>query len=114
MSEEQVGFRKGRGTMEQIFVIRQLSVKYTEMNRTLYNNFVDFRQAFDSVWQEELWRILRHCGVPEELVVLIEDIYSKSRSAVRVTGELTNWFQINVVLSKTRLRDVCRSIQPVT
>ena len=49
MSEEQAGFRKGRGTMEQIFVIRQLSQKYTEMNRTLYNNFIDFKQTFDSV-----------------------------------------------------------------
>ena len=48
------------------------------------------------MWQEGLWRIMRHCGVPEELVVLIEDIYSKSRSAVRVEGELTDWFQIKV------------------
>jgi len=39
---------------------------------------------------------MRNCGAPEELVVLIEDIYSKSRSAVRVAGELTDWFQINV------------------
>lgn len=49
MSEEQAGFRKGRRTMEQIFVIRQLSEKYTEMNRTLYNNFIDVKQALDSV-----------------------------------------------------------------
>jgi len=69
MSEEQTGFRKGRGTMEQIFVIRQLSE-----NRTLYNNFIDFKHAVDSMWQEGLWRIMRHYGVPEELVVLIEDI----------------------------------------
>src|SRR6218665_614850 len=54
MSEEQAGFRKGRGTMEQIFVIRQLSEKYTEMNRTLYNNFIDFKQAFDRAGQEAL------------------------------------------------------------
>jgi len=96
MSEEQALFWKGRGTIEQIFVIRQLSEKYTEMNRTLYNNFIDFKQVFDSVWHERLWRIMKHCGVPEELVVLIEDIYSKSRSAVRVAGELTDWFQIKV------------------
>src|SRR6218665_2549916 len=65
MSEEQAGFRKGKGTMEQIFVIRQLSEKYTEMNRTLNNNFIDFKQAFDSVWQKGLWSIMKHCGVPE-------------------------------------------------
>lgn len=63
-NEEQAGLRKGRGTMEQIFLIRQLSEKYTEI------------------------RVMRHCGVPEELVVLIEDLCSKSRSAVRKEGEL--------------------------
>jgi len=55
------------------------------------------------VWQEGLWRIMRHLYVqPRELVVLIEDIYSKSRSAVRVAGELTDWFQI-----KVRVRQGC-------
>jgi len=54
MSEEFAGIIKGRGTMQQIFLIRQFSEKYTEMNRTLYNNFIDFKQAFDSVWQESL------------------------------------------------------------
>src|SRR6218665_3529526 len=104
MSEEQAGFRKERGTMEQTIcrLIRQLSEIYTETNRTLYNNFIDFKQAFDSVWQKGLWKTMRHCGVPEELVVLIEDIYSKSRSAVRVAGELTDWFQI-----KVRVRQGC-------
>jgi len=64
----------------------------------MYNDFVDFKQAFDSVWQEGLLRTMRNCSVPEELVVLIEDIYmyGKSRSAIRVEGELTSWFQIKV------------------
>ena len=77
--------------MKQIFVIRQLNEKYMEMNRSLYNNSIDFEQAFDSVWQEGLWRVMRHCGVLEERVELIEDVYSKSRSALRVEGELTDW-----------------------
>jgi len=97
MSEEQAGFRKGRGTMDQIFVIRQLSEKHIERNRTLYNNFIDYKQAFDSLWQEGLWRSMRHCGIPEELlIVLIEDLYSKSVSVVRVDGELTERFKIKV------------------
>ena len=53
------GIQEGRGTMEQIFVVRRLPEKYTEMNRTLYNNFID------NVWQKGLWRIMRHCGVPQ-------------------------------------------------
>src|SRR6218665_3332833 len=94
MSEEQAGFRKGRGTTDQIFVIMQLSEKHIKQNRTLYNNLIDYKQAFDSVWQVGLWRVMRYCGVPEELVTLIEDLYSKS--AVRIEGELTEWFRIKV------------------
>jgi len=82
--------------MDQLFVVRQLSEKYFEKNRTLYNNFIDFKQAFDSVWQQGLWQVLRNYGVPEELVALLEDLYSKSVSAVRVDGELTEWFKIMV------------------
>src|SRR6218665_3543904 len=66
---------------------------------------IDFRQAFDSVWQQGLWQVglLRNYGIPEELVELLEDMYSKSLSAVRVDGELTKWFRVTV-----GLRQGCR------
>ena len=96
VGEEQAGFRKGRGTVDQIFTIRQLAEKYYEKNKVIYNNFIDFRQAFDSVWQQGLWRVMRNYGIPEELVELLEDLYSKTISAVRVDGELTEWFRVNV------------------
>ena len=68
MSEEHALFWKGRGTIEQIFVIRQLCEKYTEMNRTLYNNFIDFKQAFHSAGgtvedNEALWCAGGTCGI---------------------------------------------------
>jgi len=53
VAEEQAGFRIGRGTVDHLFLIRQLAEKYCEKNHTLYNNFIDFKQAFDSVWQKE-------------------------------------------------------------
>ena len=77
-------------------MIRQLAEKFFEKNRTLYNNFIDFKQAFDSVWQRGLWQVLRNNGIPEDLVLLLEDLYSKSASAVRVDGELTDWFSVTV------------------
>src|SRR6218665_1184231 len=94
--------------MDQLFVIRQLAEKYFEKNKTLYNNFIDFRQAFDSVWQQGLWQVLRNYGIPEELVELLKDMYSKSLSAVRVDGELTEWFRVTVGVRRT----VTLSIQP--
>jgi len=82
--------------IDQIFIIRQLAEKYFDKNRILYNNFIDFKQAFDSVWQQGLWAVLRNFGVPEELVELLEDLYSKSMSAVRIDGELTKWFRVTM------------------
>src|SRR6218665_2180707 len=116
MSKEQAGFRKGRGTTDQIFVIRQLSEKYIEQNRTLYHNFIDYKQAFDSVWQEGLWRVMRYCGVPEELVTLIEDLNSKSMSAVQKEGELTEWFRIKVGVRQGcgLMADMKESLQDLT
>jgi hypothetical protein len=93
VSEEQAGFRQGRGTIDQIFVIRQLAEKYTEHNKVLYNNFIDFKQAFDSVWQQGLWQVLRHYGIPEKMVRLLEKLYDRAVSAVRVDHELTEWFR---------------------
>ena len=55
LTEEQAGFRPEKSTKDQLFVIRQISKKYFDRNRTLYNNFIDFKQAFDSVWQQGLW-----------------------------------------------------------
>ena len=96
LGEEQAGFRSNRSTIDQIFTIRQISEKYIEQNKTVYNNFIDFKQAFDSVSQKTLWQTLRHFGLPEKLINLIKNIYDKSMSAVRVDTELTDWFKISV------------------
>jgi len=73
-------------------------VKYFETNGTLYNTFIEFKQAFDSVWQDCFWQVLRYYGITKELVQLLEDPHSKSVSAVRVDGELTQWFKVTVGL----------------
>ena len=56
LAEEQAGFRPGRGTTDQIFTIRQITEKYLEHNKPCNFNFIDFKQAFDSIWQEGLWQ----------------------------------------------------------
>ena len=71
LAEEQAGFRAGRGTVDEIFVTRQLAEKFYEKNRTLYNNFNDLKQAFDSVWQKGLWQVLGNNSIPENLVNLL-------------------------------------------
>jgi hypothetical protein len=96
LAEEQAGFRPGRGTTDQIFAIRQITEKYIEHNRPCYFNFIDFKQAFDSIWQEGLWQCLRMHGVQEKLIRLIKSIYDKSEAAVRQDRQLTEWFRTTV------------------
>ena len=57
---EQAGFRKGRGTTEQVFILRNIIEQSIEWQAPLYINFVDFTKAFDSLDRSRLWKILRH------------------------------------------------------
>ena len=57
LRDEQAGFRSGRGTVEQIFILRNIIEQVVEWQATLYITFVDFEKVFDSVHRESLWKI---------------------------------------------------------
>ena len=92
LSEAQAGFRLGRSTIDQLFTLRQLTEKYTEYNKIPYICYMDFKKVFDSIWSKGLWQIMRHLGYPEKIVRLLEKLYEKMLSAVRVDGDITEWF----------------------
>ena len=77
---EQAGFNAGRSTTEQFFAIRQIIEKSKEYNRSTYIAFIDFKAAFDSVSRDSLWRILQFYGVPQELSVLVGQLFCSSLS----------------------------------
>ena len=93
LSEEQAGFRSARSTIDQIFTLRQMTEKYADFSRDLFICYIDFRKAFDSIWRKGLWRVLRYMGYPEKIVRLLESLYRKTFSAVRVGADLTEWFE---------------------
>jgi Reverse transcriptase (RNA-dependent DNA polymerase) len=108
VAEEQAGYWTGRGTIDQVLVLRQLAVKFFGKNQTLFNNFIDFKQAFDKCLARGTWQVLYHYGVYEELVTLLEDLYTKCVSAVRVDGELLEWFKVIVgVRQGCNLSPIC-------
>src|SRR6476661_8591786 len=93
LAEEQAGLRTQRNATEQIFVLRQVVKKYTEMNKDLFVGDIDFRKAFDSLWRRGLWRVMRNLGFAEKLVKILENMYEGTYSAVRSSGGLSEWFK---------------------
>ena len=91
---EQADFTAGRSTTEHILTIRQSIEKSKEFSKTTYIAFIDFKAAFDSVSRESLWKILQICGVPQELSVLVRQLYADTRSAVRLASSLSEEFII--------------------
>jgi len=96
IAEEQAGFRRGRSTTEQIFNLRTLSEKYRNDQKVLYHNFIDFKKAFDRVWQEGLCAILRKFNVSKGIVNVIEALYKESQSAVMYGEQISDWFRTGV------------------
>ena len=65
LSDVQVGFRKGRGTRDQIANIRWIIIKAREFQKNIYFCFIDYAKAFDCADHNKLWKILKEVGMPE-------------------------------------------------
>ena len=94
LREEQAGFRAGRGTTEQIFVLRNILEQAIEWNSNLYLCFIDFEKAFDSVHRETLWKIMKSYGIPEKLIQMVKIMYEDSVCAVIYGTGTTEWFGV--------------------
>ena len=80
--------RAGRTTTEQIFSLRILCEKYLQHQQKLYHVFIDFKKAFDIVWQTALWATMRKYNISANLVHTIEQIYDKATIAVQMNGSI--------------------------
>ena len=93
LRNEQAGYRQGRNTTEQIFVLRNIIEQVIERNSNLYICFVDFEKAFDSV-HRETWKLLKIYGIPDKLVNMIKAMYRNSKCAVIDGIETSQWFDV--------------------
>ena len=96
IAEEQVGFRAGRSTTEQIFNLRILCEKYLQHQQNLYHVFIDFKKAFDRVWHEALWATMRKYNINASIILAIENLYDKAQSTVLFNGSTGEWFRTTV------------------
>ena len=86
LPDVQAGFRKGRGTSDQIAKIHWIIEKAGEFQKNIYFCFIDYAKAF--VWITENWKILQEMGIPDHLTCLFRNLYEGQEAAVR-TGHRT-------------------------
>ena len=88
----QVGFRKGRGTRDQIASIHWIIKKSREFQKNIC--FIDYAKAFDCGDRNKLWKILKEMGIPDHLTCLLRTLYAGQEATVRTGHGTTDWFQI--------------------
>ena len=94
LPDVQAGFRKGRGTRDQIANIHWIIKKAREIQKNIYFCFVDYAKAFDWVDHNKLWKILKEMGIPDHLTHLLRNLYSGQEATVRTGHGTTVCFQI--------------------
>ena len=96
IAEEQAGFQAGWSTSEQIFKLRILCEKHLQHQQSLNHVFIDFKKAFDKVWNAVLWATMRKYNIGSKLVRTIEHLYDNATSAVIFNSSIGDWFQTTV------------------
>ena len=88
------GFRKGRGTRDQIANICWIMEKAREFQKNIYFCFIDYAKAFDCVDHNKLWKILKEMGIQDDLTCLLRNLYAGEEATVRTRHGTTDRFQI--------------------
>ena len=94
LPDVQAGFRKGRGTRDQIINIRWIIEKAREFQKNIYFCLIDYAKAFDCVDHNKLGEILKEMGIPDHLPCLLRNLYAGQEAPVGTGHETTHWFQI--------------------
>ena len=94
LPDVQAGFRKGRGTRDQIANICWIIEKARKFQKNIYVCFIDYTKAFDYVDHKRLWKILQEMGIPDHLTCLLRNLSAGQEATVGTRHGTTDWFQI--------------------
>ena len=94
LPDVQAGFRKGKGTRDQIANIHWIIEKAKEFHKNIYFCFIDHAKVFDCVNHNKLWEILKQMGIPDHPTCLLRNLYAGQEATVRTGHGTTDWFQI--------------------
>ena len=93
LPDVQAGFRKGRGSRDQIANIRWIIEKGREYQKNIYFCFIDYAKAFDCVEHKKMWKILKEMEIPNHLTCLLRNLYAGQEVTVRTGHGTTDWLQ---------------------
>ena len=94
LPDVQAGFRKSRGTRDQIANICWIIEKAREYLKNIYFCFIDCAKAFDCVYHNKLWKILKEMGIPDHLTCFLRNQYASQEATFQTGHRKTDWFQI--------------------
>ena len=93
LPDVQAGFRKGRGTRDQIANIHWIMEKAREFQKNIYFCLIAYAKAFDCADHNKLWKVLKGMGMPDHLTCLLRNLYAGQEATVRTGHGTTDWFQ---------------------
>ena len=94
LPDGQAGFRKDRGTRDQIANIHWITEKAREFQKNIYFCFINYAKAFDCVDHNKLWKILQEMRISDHLTCLLRNLYADQEATVRTGHGTTDWCQI--------------------
>ena len=94
LPDVQAGFRKGRGTRDQIANICWIIEKAREFQKNTYFCFIDYTKAIDCVDHNKLWKILKEMEIPDHLTCLLRNLYAGYKATVKTGHRTADWFHI--------------------
>ena len=93
LPDGQAGFRKGRGTRDQIANSHWITENAREFQKNIYFCFIDYVKAFDCVDHKKPWKILQEMGIPGQLACLLRNMYAVQEATVRTGHGTMDWLQ---------------------
>ena len=103
----QAGLRKGRGARDKIANICWIIEKAREFQKNIYFYFIDYAKAFDCVYHNKLWKILKDMGIPDHLTWLLRNLYAGQEAIVRTGHGTTDWLQIGKGVCQDSILSAC-------
>ena len=94
LPDVQAGFRKGRGTRDQIAIICEMMTKAREFQENIYFCFIDYNKAFDCIDHNKLWKFLKEMGIPDHLICLLRNLFAAQDGTARIGHGTIDRFQI--------------------